>query len=527
MNCPKCGTENGEECLYCAKCGTLLKQEQTLEVKVQEKDIPAKETEPKEKPKKNNKKLIIGIVVGLLIIALVIILLVLIGIMVFRTQFNSESVKADILRYYDEDDEITYFVNSGKVIGKLDGSCYIESVSTDQSTTLISTTDDYGNVEGLYIVKGNEVKCISDYPASVSYLSGNGKFAVYRNTDGELYYYDVEKEKSSLIEDGVSGSYVGALSPDGKYFVYSTYSWENGYEVELYKGSSGDKFLIASEDYGVFGISNNAKYIYVYNSDEGKIIVLNAKGEQLNKYSADRVVAINPEEDETIFFDEYNTYLVKGAEERIKVASEEAYPCNCNVNGLNDEYSQFTNTLYYVYSNDEDYIFYLNSKYESLGKTSGIDRSIGVGISGICTADGKTFAYIRNYDLYIKDFSKDGESEKASSDVVDFAMSSKGTLYYVDDDDTLYQYKNGKSEKLADDVEQVMVSGKNVVFFESDESLYYMAGSNKKKVCDDLISWRVDDLGGIYYSTGDSDDSDVYYSSGNAKFTEIISDIAQ
>lgn len=145
------------------------------------------------------------------------------------------------------------------------------------------------------------------------------------------------------------------------------------------------------------------------------------------------------------------------------------------------------------------------------GTTEKITSYLVTGIDFGTSRDGSKIIYNTRNGLYLR--SGPGQTEKLSDDYCsqvytpDDALS---TIYYVDEDDTLFCNKTGKAEdsfKIASDVETLYGTTKNGV--------YYMTDNRTATVCDyidkDLLSVDPDSLKRPEYPFSFEYDTDAEY----------------
>ena len=113
--------------------------------------------------------------------------------------------------------------------------------------------------------------------------------------------------------------------------------------------------------------------------------------------------------------------------------------------------------------------------------------------------------------------------EEIASDVQSYTISENDTIYYLDDKDSLVQYKNGKETVLEKDVQYFLLSEdkKTIFYYIYDDEKYEFASVNTSngkitKIDDDILEFSSFSENGyfVYIKSNKEDTVDIYVSDG-------------
>lgn len=409
------------------------------------------------------------------------------------------------------------------------------------------------NGETLFVTNGSKVTKVKEGVSSFL-LSTYGKAIAYTDDDSSLYVYNISKDTSTKIDSEVYMPQISynrftpyVISPDGSAVLYNKaddsdqqlYLYVKGKQTKLAQGSlkfgpypiavsANGKISYAAETSGLYAFDRegNKKKIISLN---GKIVSYSYGGLKIDRLDWNGFACfMNADCTDILFYDGDGTYISEDGEERIRLSKYVYTPLF--VNG-SDDYRRHRNDGYYnaveVYyctldsfaerfyhadgDNDGRDIAYIDKSYK-------FDKVPGSGYRVRLTEDGYVF-YIKNDSLYRVNKSHLDEPEKIGEDVedawYDFVAADKNNAYYISDD-SLYFY-NGKKTTIVDyDVDSfAYFASYGGVIYETDGILYFFKKGKKKKIVSEFYDYGV--KGDVaYYLTGDSDDANIYVSTGSS-----------
>ncbi len=513
---------------------------------------------PTRKQKRNNTPIAIAI-------AAVAVLLLLIVIVVALVAGKSNDVKYEdnsFISFCDEDG-IWRVAANGKIVGEYEHEITLIPADDRSFAYVIESTDDGYRVtvthgkevveltsspvtrvlatagmkvgvvwldsdNGIYLYteKGGEERITRDIDATAAnepvhyfHISGDAETVVYTKRDadkpGELHYLCAYRDSSETKLQ--KNMYPEAISDDGSMIFASAYS-RNAVTKSLYAlpfNDENDRYLL-SENYL-------------------SIVAMNTKGNEL-------VYTTIGDTDSLV-----STYVVSFD---VKKMTEVANPVRIARGAtfvpvsVDPEVARFS-TFKEVYFkadvlisdmiDNEAPVYFVNKNYEV--------RRISK-FAGKFDAKGEYFYYtnsegtLQRIDLT----DEDAVSEKIAEDVVDFEVTQKGNVYWLDDTTRLMFYNTAKEKKtrIGDNVEGIsMHKHSNTLYFSFDEtqSIYCTEEGSSKKAAEfesgtvtGLPYFSDSDFKKTFAAFYDADNDEwrlFYTSNGKSfKFISVCSDIA-
>lgn len=445
-----------------------------------------------------------------------------------------------------EDDLYAFYLNGDKM--KLeDGKANSQKSSMDGSVIAYVNED-----KELVLLKENKViKTGIDEPEGVV-VSQRGdtfayftdcEYATYMITDygysdtirvGTLNLYDVKKKSSTEIaEEVVVNSAV--LSPDGKTVAYVA-EYEATDDFRGFYSVNGKNPEEVGKEKRVFAISDKAKFIY-YTDVDRIYVAKNGKEEKLANDVRYVEALMNADNTEMLFFNEGKTYVTVKGGEKSKVAGSELSKVILDDDAASYEQSLSKergsiNVLYtgvdtfkekLFYSNSNDAIYYMLSKYETEKLASGAYEYV-------VSDDRESLVYTDYLNVYkVTKFNKGGEKETLAAGALVEDIYADGDLkhvYLVNYDDELYYIKKGKGVKIADDVTSAMISpdGQYCYFVVEKEELCYSKNGGKEKELLSIDDGKIQCMreNGVAMVAASDDDKNVLYRMEGKKMKLVI-----
>lgn len=442
-----------------------------------------------------------SILIAVAAVVAIILLIVLIVAFVAGSNGNIKYVNNTYTAFSDEDGIYRVAVN-GEIIGEYESEVSLIPAADNSFAYIIEAGDDGYRV---HIAKGKKVESILSAPvdkvlATASLQPG----VVWLETDNGVYFYNedkgeelITKDYESLISDSLLGglyNYIFHISADASTVVYAETDADKAPQFNLYiyqdstsiksqknllpVAVSGDGSLIYG--YGISAKDGVTKAFYVLTEDDDKYLIDEGFG---------KIVAMNIEGNEVV----YTTNTESGTSTYIyafnaKKMDEEAAPTKigngvCTPVAIDPEtacFATFAET--YFQRSDIDYesstpTYYINKKFEN-NKVSNF--------TGKFDTDGKYFFYTNNDNtLQYIDLSDDNYTPtKITEDIVDFEVTQKGNVYWLNDSGRLsfYNISKDKSTRISDDVESIsMHSYSNTLYFKADSVNVFITEEGSEK----------------------------------------------
>ncbi len=544
MKCTSCNSENPEGAVFCIRCGARLPEEEK-KADAAENNVGSTENEtadaagkipnavpPCDPPKTSGggKKLVLGVAAAICVAAVVLIAVIIALVSGGKTGF----VTCDgyFMQYATPDDETVVTFNGKPLPSRIDGKIAAAVTSLDSTAALLTVSEN--SAYTAYAATKDTLRMLSE-DVAYSGLSADGSHAYCVTTDGELSLYTVKDGKKTKIDDDVISNYSAvAISPGGSVLLYCTtdedesddftlHAWKNGKSVDVAKNYAG---LAATDDGKLLYIMNEERSVYVtkFGSDDRTKLCSDVDSYSLNSTGT-----------EIVMISDGKTYIsIKGGEKAkinnssvLVLASplktDSARPISHSIDYLPVESYVGAPVLYAKSAGDDVSLGFI--------KKNGGDYEIvrvANNVTGVLTADCKTYYFLKNNDLCRVELKEDAEIEKLEEDVSSYSLTASGkSVYAIDEDDALIKITGKNKTKVADDIESPLdyaVMGEGVLYLVDTSSstgegtLFYSSnGKNKKVVTDEAVSIIASAHFGLgWYMTSDED---VYFTTNGTKFT--------
>ena len=389
-------------------------------------------------------------------------------------------VSQDGKKLYFLEDEDLYLRDGTKDAEKIASDVVYFSISTD-GKTVAYIKDAVSNVGDLYVkVIGKDAEKVSGDVHKHVVVSDNGKYIGYSQTDtssmwdGDGYVYKVGSDKVKL-----GGVCVAAVSDNGTALAYDTSDdlYLVNWEKEKNKVAKSVESVVANQDLSKLVYITDDSDMYYYNGKDKEKLdsnvagVVDAKGIYRANYTLNVIrvqgkaidltynknngmyvsydgnegqkivsssyVSLNASEDFRTFIYENKGRLIKKTYNDTKLVKEEELAEDVKT------YTLSTNKEHLAYYNDDEDKWF----YKKVGSTK--ETALKDDIESIKIADNGTLYFINDSDsLYVTTNYKD--HTKLRDDVIGIDMTDNGLAYYCDEDDNLYKCVNGKKEEKID-----------------------------------------------------------------------------
>ena len=433
----------------------------------------------------NRQSIIVALIAVVALIALVTLTVVFIS-------NSSKDVKLGQNIYMSTCDDagIWRVMYNGKVIGEYDNEIQMITAE-DRSFAYIIENGTEGYL--VHVAEGKKIRTITGAPVTkvlataslspaVVWLEvGNGVY-LYTEKHGEER---ITKDYTTLKEDTTAKgqyNYIFKISADGSTVTYAQTDANTGeFHLYTYRDSlpqKSAKYLIpvAISDNGKFvfgyGISSKdgvTKAFYVvsdddkYLIDEGfeNVIATSAAGNEI-------VYTTNTETGIATYIYSFNPRKLDDDKEPHKIGNGVCVPVSADAEIVRP--STFKKTYFERIDGDDETsspTYFVNKKYESTSICS---------YQGIFSPDGDYFYFInKSAPLQrIKLSDKSHTPEKIAEDIIDFAITQKGNVYWLNDSGRLsfYHASKGKTTRIADDAGSIVMHDySNTLYYTSTESV--------------------------------------------------------
>ena len=387
-------------------------------------------------------------------------------------------------------------------------------------------------------------------PAVVYYEEANG-ICLYTERFGEE---KIIKTSNIVNYDAVKDTFF--LSADGSTAVYNkTEVRENGEVTYLCVWTAGDDEVKFQKNMTPEAISNDGSVIYASayrKSGEATIksLYVVPYNDNSDKYLVadkfDAVIDINIDGNEVV-------YTAPGSDGKIytflaafnlKKMNDEVVPSKFSIEGIYKPFTIEGNVaMFETYKNT--YFKYFSSSVDNelsgacphfvVAKDYSIDKIAN--FDGQFSPNGNYFYYINDKgNLMQKNLKSSGSAEKIDEGIVDFAVTAKGNLYWLDDTTRLVYYSVSKddTQRITTDVEYIsMQRYSNTLYFSKEAKIYTTSEGSDMKAAkfgtSDVMSipaFSDDNAKVAYAAFYDEDNSEwqlFYTSNGKAFKTRVAS----
>ncbi|MBO5416450.1 MAG: DUF5050 domain-containing protein [Clostridia bacterium] len=456
---------------------------------------PATTKEPKKKaPKSPKKKLDIELNSKTLLIAaaaLVAVVLLIVMVVVFsQNAGSSNGMKMDNNSFVAyEQDGLYYVAMNGEVIGAgFENELSVTPAADNSFAYVVEDTP-----EGFYVYVLQKKELTQVVPNAVSEVIALAEFepgVVYRD-EAAVYFY-ADKSEERITKNITAGNFVVAPDASAVAYTQSKKNDVNQFDLFLFQGGFSDDY--ADNMYPV-EVSAGGKFIYAYGISSEDFISKklyaiptgdNTESEKLNIASGfDEITYANVKGTEIIYTvgsaeAGYTSYIYNikkneshkiGAGKCVPLIADPSIACLDSLKDIvveNTFLSGLTSATYRI-----------DSKYESQSLSK---------YNGKLNSDGDMFYFVTADNIlnYIDLDDKNRSPQRIAEGVVEYVVTEKNNIYYIDEEDTLRFYKasSRKRQTIARDVTNISMNKySNVLYFEiMEDTKAYMTeeGSGKR-----------------------------------------------
>lgn len=385
MNCSNCNAELLEGALFCASCGTKIKEAQPAEqassvsepsiipevipvatsidtgyvsesvsqtvsdinneTETETPEIVAEQSIPvspvsapatpvsitAKKEKKSSKTVIIAVaIVAAIALVAVVVVMAMSGIFSPKS-----SIPKPYLLVEGEEESLVFYGSEEPT--KIKGAVENYRYSNDGKIMAMRVDVDEENLGDLILCTGKDMIEVADEVYGFT-LSDNGqKLAYYtdyssKKNTATLNIYDLSSRKSSEVAEGILAEAGVVFSPDGKSIGYIGDLKMKDSELDSFMGfvsKNGEKPIEVGKNRVVIAVADNAAYIYSAETDkestdsEGDLYVKKGdKEEKLGKASMNAPIYLNQNCSEIIFTRSGSTYISIDGADKEKISGD-------------------------------------------------------------------------------------------------------------------------------------------------------------------------------------------------------------
>lgn len=505
---------------------------------------PARRPAPSKQPGRKSGELDLK---KLLIIAASVAVVVLLGIIIALAATSSGGdleIKNNSFASYEIDGK--YFVAmNGKTVG--DGFDNEIELTPAIDNSFAYVTEDTSEGYNIYILEKNELISVVTSPvAEVVALAEYTPGVIYR--DGEAFHFYSDDNEDRITKNPTAGNFT--IAPDASAVAYTVTDDKDQTQTKLNVYVDGISESYATNMLPV-GVANGGKYVYAYGTvqeDSGAI--------------AKKLYVILPEDNDKIAivtgYFSLNYMNIKGDEiiyssgsletgiqsyvynlkkdESFKIGSGVCIPMVSDpsvalLSSLKDIVVENVLPLTNAEGKPTTATYYIDKKYDS---------SLISKYNGQLNSDGDKFYYINDDKTlnFIDLNDKNRSIQKIAEGAVDFVVTEKDNVYYLDDDSRLMFYKEStaKKRKVADAVENMVLNSySNILYYEieDDTKAYETEEGSAPEIAkfdrSEIISAPVFATEGqkrtfAYIWNEDTDTFDLYYTSSGKTYNLVASD---
>lgn len=422
----------------------------------------------------------------------VVALIALIALVIVFISNSSKDIKFDKNIYLSSCDDagIWRVFYNGKVIGEYNNE--IEMITAeDRSFAYIVENGPEGYL--VHIAKGKKIQTVTGAPVTkVLATASLSPAVIWLELDNGVYLYTEDRGEERITKDHASlkadttlpgqYNYMMHLSADGSTVTYAQTDSNTG---EFYLYTYRDSLAQKSAKYLLpVAISDNGKFVFAYgiSSKDGvtkAFYVVSGEDKYLIDEGFESVIAISAEGNEVVYTTNTETGIatyiysfkprkLDDDKEPNKIGNGVCVPVSTDPEVARP--ATFKKTYFERIDGDDETsspTYFLNKKYESTSICS---------FRGKFSPDGDYFYFLNKSGalqrIEIKD--KSHTPEKIAEDIVDFAITQKGNVYWLNDSGRLsfYHTSKEKTTRIADDAGSIsMHDYSNTLYYTSTESV--------------------------------------------------------
>ncbi len=471
-------------------------------------------------------------IIAIAAVVAVVLLCVLVGAIILNSSGDIQYTDNTYLVYVEDSGNYRVAVNGTLLEETFDGETRVIP-SLDRSFAYVECNAADGYL--IYLLEGKKLTAITTEDSAVTEVLGyaeNVPGILYRE-EGNVYIYS-ETDGEDLIEKNAEADNF-LISGDATTVIYTRPLEDSATEDRIYLYRDGSSAPIGVKNCTPVKISDNGEYIYAYGYTSTlarKLYCITSEdGEKYPVCDSNfgGITAINVDGDEIIYYTSTDTKLnsfVYSAQkdESYEIAKGKGIFFPATIDPKIARHETFADCYLQSVSLDTNlldeegatvgYTYYLNKKYEAQSIASAL---------GQFSPDGKYFYYVNSKNtLYRVDLSDLEEAPtKIYEDTIEFAVTQKGNVYMLDNQNFLYFYKasTGKKKsisKIATDISMHQYANQ-LYFVTEDETNVYVTEEGSAK---ELVKMDGIQLTALpEFNTGSSKKSFSYFYDENAGYS--------
>ncbi|MBQ9086931.1 MAG: hypothetical protein IJY47_07065 [Clostridia bacterium] len=420
------------------------------------------------------------------------------------------------IAYADGDGNFHVAVNGSVLDYKFEGEVEVIPAA-DHSFAYVTDTSAEG-VE-IFVLDGKKLESITSSPVADAIAFASLKPGVVFRENEKYYLYSEEVGEEMITKDPTASSFL--LSGDASTIVFTAAVENSAGETHLHLYQDGSSTKVAKNCQPV-ALSNYGDYIYgkalskdgaenlyiITSKDQEKLLIDKSSG-----FGA--ITNINVKGDEILFSTsngaEVYTCLYRFDDhETVQLAKSYLTPAVVDPTiaiyaDFGDIYLEGVNILS---ENAGIATYYLNKKYEIRKISSFL---------GKFDSEGKYFYYINSeMTLVQQDLSDDNYPKKSiDEDVIDFAITEKGNVYSLNEENHLRFYKvsTEKKSRIADEITTISLHNyANEIYFTMSDDVNVSVFTSKEGSEESAAKWDSTQISSVpYFSQPNSKRTYAYY----------------
>lgn len=465
----------------------------------QTREKGAKRERPTQQKKSFGKGFNMMWVIAIAAVAAVVLLCVLVGAIILNASGDIENTDNTYLVYIEDNGNYRVAVNGTVLEESFDGETRVIP-SLDSSFAYVECNAADGYL--IYLLEGKKLTAITTDDSAVTEVLGYAEIKpgiLYRE-EGNVYIYSESMGEDLIEKNAEADNFL--ISGDAETVIYTRPLEDSATDDRIYLYRDGSSSPIGVKNCTPVMISEDGEYIYAYGytSTLAKKLycITSEDGEKYPVCDSDfgGITAMNVAGDEIIYYTssdtKLNSYIYSAKkDESYEIAKGKGifYPATVDPDIV--RYETFADC--YLQSNSIDlnlldeaeatvgYTYYINKKFEAQSIASAL---------GQFSPDGQYFYYVNSKNtLYRVDLTDlDEAPTKVYEDIVEFAVTQKGNVYMLDNQNFLFFYKTSTNKKtsiskIATDISMHQYANK-LYFVTEDETNVYVTeeGSSKELV---------------------------------------------
>lgn len=502
----------------------------------------SQQKEMKRRPQKKKTTLELSLKTLLIAAASVVALILLIVVVVAALNSSGTPITAENNSFISYENDGRYYVAmNGEIIGDgFENEIELTPAADNSFAYVFEDTPDGINA---YILDKKELTLVIPTPVSeIVTVADYEPGIIYKDDDAFYFYADDSDDK--ITKNPTAGNFI--IAPDASAVAYTEAKDEDVTQSKLYLYTNGNEDSYATNMCPV-AVAPGGKYIYAYGIDSDaitkKLYMISPEDDE--KYSIasnfNAITYMNIKGDEIIYCtssvnDGFSSHIYSAKKnESFKIGAGwcvplTADPTTVRLSSLKNIVVENTFSLSEL--NTKSATYYIGKDYTSARIST---------YNGKLNSSGDIFYYTDSDNTlkYIDLNDKTRTSEEIAEDVLEFVVTAKDNIYFIDDDGRLRFHKSssGKSKTIeSGEVTNMSLNAySNILYFdvEDDAKAYCTEEGSAKEIAEFAraeIYTAPEFVDGAqkrtfaYVKNSDTELYDIYYTSSGKTYKLIATD---